>query len=93
MCIRDREYTDQIKADWKFEVDSVKKWKFHFKDCSQGEITRWHWDFGDGNISEEQNPIHTYAQKGVWTIVLSVEGEGGSSSRSKVWEVVTELKE
>jgi hypothetical protein len=79
-----------INADWKFTIDIKEKWKVYFEDRSLGNITKWHWDFGDGNTSEEQNPVHTYTQKGVWTIVLTVEGEGGTSSRSKVWEVVTE---
>jgi len=86
-------YQSTIKADWKCTYDSKEKWKVHFEDRSLGGIPKWHWDFGDGNTSEEQNPVHTYTQKGVWTIVLTVEGEEGTSSRSKVWEVVTELKE
>jgi len=83
-------YRSTIVADWKFDVDTNEKWKVHFEDHSLGKILKWHWDFGDGNTSEEQNPIHTFTKKGVWTIVLTVEGEGATSSRSKVWEVVTE---
>lgn len=32
------------------------------------------WDFGDGTISEDQNPIHTYTAEGVYAICLSVDG-------------------
>jgi len=32
----------------------------------------WHWDFGDGNISDEQNPIHYYYQHGNFTVNLTV---------------------
>ncbi|MEX0315530.1 MAG: peptidoglycan DD-metalloendopeptidase family protein [Allomuricauda sp.] len=32
------------------------------------------WDFGDGNFSEEQNPIHTYSVEGNYTVCLSVNG-------------------
>lgn len=35
------------------------------------------WDFGDGNTSTEQNPTHTYAQEGVYSILLTVTSDSG----------------
>jgi PKD repeat protein len=35
-------------------------------------ITAWTWDFGDGGSSTEQNPSHTYASQGNYTVVLDV---------------------
>ena len=32
----------------------------------------WHWDFGDGSVSDEQNPKHVYKKAGNYTITLSV---------------------
>jgi len=32
----------------------------------------WEWDFGDGNYLYEQNPTHTYAQPGNYTVTLYV---------------------
>ncbi|MAO34032.1 MAG: hypothetical protein CMD03_04665 [Flavobacteriales bacterium] len=32
----------------------------------------WDWDFGDGNSSTQQNPVHTYANNGVYTPCLTV---------------------
>ncbi len=34
-----------------------------FEDESTG-ATRWHWDFGDGTYSDEQNPVHEYLVSG-----------------------------
>ena len=35
-----------------------------------GSITRWEWDFGDGNLSSEQNPQHTYTATGNFNVSL-----------------------
>lgn len=42
------------------------------------------WDFGDGNVSEEANPIHTYSTDGKYTVTFTLGDECGrydSSSR------------
>jgi PKD repeat protein len=43
-----------------------------FTDASTGEVTSWHWDFGDGETSSLQNPSHTYANPGIYNVVLTV---------------------
>ena len=32
----------------------------------------WEWDFGDGTISTQQNPVYTYANNGIYTPCLTV---------------------
>ncbi|MBT7726895.1 MAG: PKD domain-containing protein, partial [Flavobacteriales bacterium] len=32
----------------------------------------WDWDLGDGNASTQQNPVHTYANNGIYTPCLTV---------------------
>ena len=32
----------------------------------------WEWDFGDGTISTQQNPVHTYTNNGIYTPCLTV---------------------
>lgn len=60
-----------------------------FEDKSYGNITSWHWDFGDGTTSTEQNPIHTYQKDGVhYTVTLTVAGPEGQSQCCKLWEVL-----
>jgi hypothetical protein len=83
------EWQKPIDAHWTFrEIDRDER-IFHFVDQSQGEISSWHWDFGDGATSVERNPVHQYRKEGHWTVILDVEGPGGKSRRSKVWDVVT----
>ncbi|HTB64163.1 MAG TPA: PKD domain-containing protein, partial [Opitutales bacterium] len=58
-----------------------------FQDQSIGQITSWHWDFGDKTSSTEQNPQHTYAAPGNYIVVLDIEGPAGKSRFSRVWDV------
>jgi PKD repeat protein len=37
-----------------------------------GKIASWHWDFGDGTTSNDQNPTHRYAQDGAYKVALTV---------------------
>lgn len=83
------EFRKAITADWTFNEADRDERIIHFLDCSVGEVTKWHWDFGDGNTSTERNPVHQYQKEGDWTVILTVEGRGGKSIRSKVWDVVT----
>lgn len=43
-----------------------------FTDTSQGIVTFWLWDFGDGSQSTLQNPVHIYAAGGTYTVTLIV---------------------
>ncbi|MCP4348480.1 MAG: PKD domain-containing protein, partial [Desulfobacterales bacterium] len=52
-----------------------------FMDMSQGNVTDWLWDFGDGFYSMYQNPVHTYASAGIYPVSLSVSGRGGQDTK------------
>jgi PKD repeat protein len=55
-----------------------------FTDLSVGNATSWLWDFGDGNGSSEQNPIHVYDDAGIYTVSLAVSGSiGGADTMIK----------
>lgn len=76
-----------LVADWSWQLLDEQKREVAFKDLSIGEIKSWHWDFGDGEISTDQNPTHAYKNPGNYIVVLDVEGPAGKSRRSKVWDV------
>ena len=44
------------------------------------DVETWLWDFGDGETSTEQNPVHTYASSGYYTITVTVTNETGTAS-------------
>ncbi len=50
--------------------------KFTDESIDDGEIVAWHWEFGDGAESSEQSPEHKYAEKGVFTVKLTVTDDG-----------------
>jgi len=54
-----------------------------FTDTSTGNITAWHWEFGDGTTSLIQNPCHSYSLPGTYTVYLMVFNECGSDSITK----------
>ncbi len=44
------------------------------------QITSWAWDFGDGQTSSTQSPVHTYAKGGQYTVSLKVTTVNGQTS-------------
>lgn len=54
-----------------------------FTDASSdrnNDIVGWHWSFGDGNESTEQNPIYNFAETGDYEVMLTVTDSGGLTS-------------
>jgi len=46
-----------------------------FVDMSYGGgIDTWFWDFGDGETSDLQNPVHTFSEPGVYQVCLHISG-------------------
>ena len=50
-----------------------------FTDKSTGTIFMRNWDFGDGNTSTDQNPVHSYAAAGKYNVTLQVIGAGSNA--------------
>ena len=48
----------------------------------------WHWEFGDGAVSDERNPSHAYTVAGSFDVRLTVTGPAGAVARQKAAAVV-----
>lgn len=83
----EKKFRDELIAEWSFEIINMDKREVAFMDLSEGEITSWRWDFGDGTVSTEQHPVHTYNQAGLYIVTLYIEGSEGQSRMAKVWDV------
>ncbi|WP_121354280.1 PKD domain-containing protein [Flavisolibacter nicotianae] len=44
-----------------------------------GSLVSWQWDFGDGTIANQQNPVHTYTAAGTYSVTLRVTNSFGCS--------------
>ena len=54
-----------------------------FSDASAGSPTSWAWNFGDGTTSSLENPSHTYALAGTFTVTLAATNATGTSTSSR----------
>ena len=56
----EQRFRKPIQAMWNDRIVERGRRLVYFKDESEGRVSTWHWDFGDGTSSTEQNPIHQY---------------------------------
>jgi PKD repeat protein len=54
-----------------------------FSNTSYGDFAASRWDFGDGIISTQTSPTHTYAAAGSYTVTLVISGGGGAHSLTR----------
>lgn len=47
-----------------------------FTDLSSSNVDQWSWNFGDGNTTSLQNPVHTYQDTGFFSVALTVSNNG-----------------
>lgn len=63
------------RAAFEYDEESAQT---AFFDRSLYDPKRWQWDFGDGAVSNEENPTHSYPGPGLYDVDLSVSNEFGS---------------
>jgi PKD repeat protein len=77
-------FNDQLPApDADFTVNirkGLSPLTVQFTDQSTGNISYRNWDFGDGSSSSDQNPAHTYASEGIYSVKLTVRNKDAEDS-------------
>ena len=53
------------------------------------EITSWYWDFGDGDTSNIQSPVHSYSDLGTYSVLVTVTDENGDSATEVKTDLIT----
>lgn len=64
---------------------------FHSIDGKKAALTAlthsavsWEWDFGDGNTSNEKDPVHQYGEGGYYKVKLTAKDNAGNSVTAQV---------
>lgn len=55
-----------------------------FTNTSSANSTQWHWDFGDGDTSNLQHPVHTYTAAGTYTVSLIASNSSASDTAVQI---------
>ena len=85
LCISDPDTVTVTPVVSLFEFEDGGNATLSFTDASIG-ATSWAWEFGDGQSSTEQNPVHTYDEEGVYTITLTI--NDGICASSQTYDVL-----
>jgi PKD repeat protein len=79
-------------ASFRYEMENSNETTLHFFDMSYDPNgfppTAWYWEFGDGSVSDTQNPVHTYADTGYYTVCLTI-WAGDSCTNTYCEEIYT----
>jgi PKD repeat protein len=75
------EVQEQPEAD--FSVNQLSALEFSFVSNTSGGGLSYSWNLGDGNSSEEINPVHTYSEEGTYTVELTVSNKCGEAMASQ----------
>lgn len=78
-------------ADFIADSTTICGGTVQFTDLSTGAPSSWAWDFGDGTTSNLQNPSHTYATTGTYTVSLNATNSQGNDLMTKASYIVYDL--
>jgi len=73
------------QADFRYATEAST---VNFYDYSRFFPTAWHWTFGDGGSSTERDPVHAYAESGVYEVCLIVSNANASDTLCQFVEVI-----
>ncbi|MBN1338878.1 MAG: PKD domain-containing protein [Bacteroidales bacterium] len=65
-------FPPECEADFFYDEDPLNYLACQFFDNSTGNISFWHWDFGDGSMSGEPDPYHVFPGPGEYLVSLEI---------------------
>lgn len=74
-----------------FSYKTQHPFKVFFTNNSTNATT-YHWDFGDGYTSTDENPAHAYPKKGVYKVTLTAKNSGKQNTISKTITITEPTK-
>lgn len=57
----------------------------NFTDQSTGGVNSWHWEFDNGNVSNQQNPVESFTSPGVYNVLEIV--SNGTTTDSQTMQI------
>lgn len=75
--------TARPTAGWQYGIINPCQGQVLFSDHSQGIVTSYLWQFGDGNASQVPNPTHSYDKPGTYRVTLTVSNSSGFDTLSQ----------
>jgi len=78
-CEDEPEPVDNPVASFQFAIDATNYLQVAFTNYSQNATT-YSWAFGDGETSTEMNPVHVYAEAGMYTVALTAANDEGTTA-------------
>lgn len=85
-CVSEKDSFRVTPINSQFSFSNINS-TFTFSDASVG-ATSWLWDFGDGDTSTLQNPVHTYNSVGTYNVSLTINNGTCSSTQTLVITVI-----
>ena len=79
---------DDLNTDWTSAPAGSGTVNFTNMSTASAPQTNWLWDFGDGNTSTVENPSHTYAASGNYTVCLTTVTACGVDSSCALINVI-----
>ena len=70
-------------------TEGIIPFEVQFTDQSTGQIASWFWEFGDGETSTDQHPVHIYDISDTLDVSLTVTGSGGEDAKTRNGYIIT----
>ena len=77
-------------ADFTFSVSGLTATFTDLSTDPDGHLIAWNWNFGDGVTSPFQNPTHTFAAGGTYTVILTVTDNSLSTNSTSQFVTVAQ---